>query len=206
MKKQAGFTLVELLLAATFFAYILIFVTAAFVQINRAYNRGITVKRVHESTRQNIQDIARTIQSAQYGNSIINTDTDGLGPNYLCIGDVRYVWYEFDGTPPVTPPPFYLLKDTSFANCSDPVSGDEIDLLDNRLAVQDLCVYQIGLSIAYGIRLTISVDEPNSTFLDSGSPPVCGDSSPSSQAQCNVLIGDQYCNVATLDTVVTIRR
>lgn len=203
MKRQVGFTLVELLLAAAFFGFILMFATAGFVQVNRAYNKGITVKRVHESTRQIIQDIARTIQSAQYssvGSSVEIIDTGGLGPNYLCVGKVRYIWKEWDGNPK----DYYLVKDVSFANCDEalvtPFFGlfsEETEMLDKRLAVQNLSVSRLGSTIAYKLSLTISVDEAGgSGFISTGG----------SSASCNVLQGDQFCDVATLETIVTLRR
>lgn len=208
MKRQAGFTLIELLLAAAFFAFILMFATAAFIQVNRSYNKGITVKRVHESTRQIVQDIARTIQSAPLnvsGGSVQVSGSGGLGPNYVCVSDeVRYIWNELD-LDPASPNPgkqdFYLLKDTTFANCDEAVGpgGDEIDMLDDRLAVVNLEVNPVGTTLAYEISLSVSVYEaPSGGFLDD-----IADTQ--GTAACNIVNGDQFCDVASLTTVVTLR-
>src|SRR5690554_8236963 len=59
--RQSGFTLVELLLATALFSFILLFVTTGFIQINRAYNKGITVKRMHQSAREIIDELSRAL-------------------------------------------------------------------------------------------------------------------------------------------------
>lgn len=200
-RHQAGFTLVELLLAAAFFGFVLMFATFAFIQVNRSYNKGITVKRVHESTRQIMQDISRSVQSAASRSAAglavdVIPNPPGGGPNYLCVGQTRYIWYVYGAMPT---PPFYLMKDTSFGVCDEAVApgGEELDMLDKRLAVQDLQVTQLGTTSSYRITLTISIDEPSGGGLLS---------SPGSGASCNVVNGDQFCDVATLETVVTLRQ
>lgn len=193
MKQQRGFTLVELMIAAAFLGFIVTFATVAFVQINQAYNRGITVKRTQESTRDIIQEIATTIQAADYsdtGTSVVVIDT-GTGPNYLCVGNVRYIWMEGVGQP------FSLKKDFSFGVCNDgSLGGDEADLLNPNLAIQELEVKQLASSIAFQINLIVSVNESDVQFLTGSG----------AAAQCNVLNGDQYCDIASLTTVVTLRR
>ena len=48
---QSGFTMVELLLAMAFFSFILVFFSFGFIQVNRTFQKGVTIKRVTETGR-----------------------------------------------------------------------------------------------------------------------------------------------------------
>lgn len=199
MKKQSGFTLVELLIAAAFLAFIIMFATLAYVQINRTFNRGITVKRTQESTRDIIQDISGSIQATSYSSTGASVQFAGTGDGgqAVCLDDIRYIWYEGPRNGYSPEPESSIYKDLSFPNgCSEDRDGNETAMLDPKLMIQDLNVASILSSIAFKIDLIVSINE-NTPDLLSGS---------GATAKCNVLNGDQYCAVASLSTVVTLRR
>lgn len=204
--KQRGFTLIELLLATAMFSFILLFVTAAFVQVNRAYIKGITVKRTQETARAVIQEISRAVSTATSSSSstdsVINVNDSGANKR-LCVGDLRYGWNE--GFRPSGPPngrekfnngnDFALVR--SGGVCSDPFTeSSSVELIDERLTVQDIKITPVIADSVYNICVVISGNASDLTVVGScDSPP-----------QCNVISGDAYCAVARLETTVTLRR
>lgn len=62
VKKQSGFTVVELMIATTVFSIILVVCTAAIIQISRLYYKSITASRTQEAARSIIEEISQGIQ------------------------------------------------------------------------------------------------------------------------------------------------
>jgi prepilin-type N-terminal cleavage/methylation domain-containing protein len=60
--KQAGFTLLELLIATTVFSVILLLAATAMIQIGRTYYKGNQQTRVQETARDMIEQISKDIQ------------------------------------------------------------------------------------------------------------------------------------------------
>ncbi len=86
--QQAGFTIVELLIASAVFSVVLLLCAAAMLQIGRIYYKGVTTIRTQETARNIIEDISRGIQFA--GGDII-VQTVPRGDRYVvCVGDARY--------------------------------------------------------------------------------------------------------------------
>lgn len=210
--KQRGFTLIELLLATAMFSFILLFVTAAFVQVSRAYNKGITVKRTQETARAVTQELVRAIGTSTSGTS--NTDAniifdDSGSRKRLCVGtNLRFAWNEgFRGS---TGPGREGYSDTnrdfamvrtagSTANCSDGVTeADSVELIDPRLTIRDIDINQRG-SI-----YTLCVMVSSNTSGDFSNP--SGTISCTNPPNCNPASGDTYCDIARLETTVTLRR
>jgi len=206
---KRGFTLIELLLATAMFSFILLFVTAAFVQVSRAYNKGITVKRTQETARAVVQELTRAIgtatSSSSSTDSVINVN-DGAGNKRLCVGGLRYGWNE--GFRPNGPPggrekfsgsgnvDFALVRSTGV--CGGPFSQSaSVELIDQRLTVRDIKITPVISDSVYNICVVIS----GNTAGDLTGGSTC-DNPPS----CNVINGDTYCDVARLETTVTLRR
>jgi len=63
--RNAGFTLVELMLAMAFFGSVLIIATLLFTQTLNIYNKGMTVKQMSQVGRTLIEDITRIVNSGQ---------------------------------------------------------------------------------------------------------------------------------------------
>lgn len=183
MKPAKGFTLVELLLSTALFSFVLLFVTASFVQINRAYNKGITIKRVHESTRLIMADMSRTISSA-------SSNAFDYSADCILAGGTRYKWQTVTGGGSAGN--WYLIKDRKTA-CSDAGSATAsgtVNMLDPKIIVHSISLTQLGTTNTY--RLTIELGSRRDD--GSGAP----------GATCN-QIQDAYCDRATLNTVLTLR-
>ncbi len=207
MIRQKGFTLVELLLSMAFFSFILLFVVTGFIQINRAYTRGITTKEVQTSTRDVMDEISKAIR---------DSEAVTVTSNSLCIGSLHYVW---NMTPSGPPSP----GDISFAdvgteyvtivrtnepgrNCGDapnknPGTGSTTTLLPENLMIQNLSITNVPGSNSYRISVTVSTD--GREFPGDFDPADNG--AWGADAKCAVKTGDQFCFVARLDTVVTTR-
>ncbi len=92
---KKGFTLIELMLAMSFVAALLIAVAMTVIQIAAIYNRGITLKDVNQVGRAISTDIQRTIASGSAFNI-----APGAGSRYivqdwggrLCLGQYSYIW------------------------------------------------------------------------------------------------------------------
>ncbi len=86
--KQNGFTLIELMLAMVFVAFILVFISLTLVQMFRTYDKGNSMKQVNQAGRSVVEDISQAVRSQLPAN--INTNAVGVG--VLCIDSVMYVW------------------------------------------------------------------------------------------------------------------
>lgn len=201
---KKGFTLVELLLATAMFSFILLFVTFAIVQVSRAYNKGITVKKTQETARAVMQEMTRAISTATSGSS--GTDAvikfSNTTPRRLCVGDLRFGWNE--GFRPSGPgretysngQDFALTRSDSGACNDDFDQSQSIELIDERLTVQDISIQEVLSGSVYNLCVVITVN--NASDVTAGD---CNN-----EPRCNVLSGDTYCDVARLQTTVTLRR
>lgn len=89
---QRGFTIVELMFAMIFIAFILLFTTISVIQIVQQYNRGIELKAISQSGRTITEMIARDIAAS--GAVALNGSESGVG--MLCMSGVVYAWNGID--------------------------------------------------------------------------------------------------------------
>ena len=210
-QSSKGFTLVELMLATTFFSFVMLFTVLGFMQINRTYHRGVLQKDIQNATRVVVEDIADQIRSASAGSISVERVTDGDSNYRLCIGSVRYGFsqhigttssdntfhYEIFNTPPPDNSVMFLARDPDPSHaCDSPIdrfSAGTVSLLDLNLLVQYIDLEQIGTTNTYRLTVVISTDDLTDfeTFgLD---------------AKCRVGASDQFCFVSKLETAITTR-
>lgn len=194
---QKGFTLVELLLATALFSFILLFVTAGFVQVNRAYNKGITVKRMHETARYIADQFSRTIINASSSTNLVITSSPPDVANILCIpNDLIYQWHEGYIDYDVNDDFFSLASSSADGSCTpigntvahSSLSNDE-SITDPLVAVKNIDVNYQPASNTYEIIIELATNKPDS-FTN---PQICEPDDP-------------YCDFVTLRTVVGVRR
>jgi prepilin-type N-terminal cleavage/methylation domain-containing protein len=184
-QKQHGFTLVELLLAMAFFSFILLFVTTGFIMVNRAYNKGLTVKLVQDEGRRTMETLTREIRS---------TSSEGISTAADCAelnGNI-YIWSErIDGsTDPKKP---YRLQKIEGTTCSNR-SGTAVDMLNDRIGVQSLSITEPDANGLVYIDLVLSTSDTD--LLDSNT---------GSSTACELGNGEQYCDVVHMETIVSPR-
>ncbi len=91
VKRTAGFTLIELMLAMTFISILLLAIAMTIIQIGTIYNRGMTLKEVNQASRDIADDLRRTVAAGE--SFTLDTDyvTNSAGGR-LCNGVYSYVW------------------------------------------------------------------------------------------------------------------
>lgn len=182
---EKGFTLIELMLAMTFFSFILLFVTTGFIIVNRAYNKGLTVKLVQDEGRGLIEELTREIRTA--GDSGVNVGTSD------CISVNGTMYYL--NKPINTDPPYRLYKLQTGITCDtyDPVQTDGEDVLEERVGVQYIEASDISGTGVYSIKIVLSTMEED-LIVTTGQ-----------DAECTTGSGSQYCDIVTMTTVVSTR-
>jgi type II secretory pathway pseudopilin PulG len=95
-KRQQGFTIIELMLAMTFIAFLLLAIALTIIQIGAIYNKGTTFKEINQTSRDLNDDLDRTINAA--GSVTLATDyvqtPNAANPvgGRLCLGSYSYIW------------------------------------------------------------------------------------------------------------------
>lgn len=201
--KDRGFTLVELMLAMALFSFILMFALSGFVHINRSYNKGLTVKRVHDASRIIMDQLTRSIVSSTGDLEFSYSPATSTNPSdayALCIpGEYKFRWFEGY---------VYQSIDTNdldnYSFASGPYDGNcnEIpstlgstnqkfsDMISLLVAVQDIRIEEINNG-TFSIEINLTSNNSNNDFSQ---PKSCPD------------LSDPYCDFVTLRTVVTQRR
>lgn len=124
VKQQQGFTLIELMIALAFVAFILIFSTTAVIQVMQTYNKGVAIKNINQAGRTTMEDMSRYLRTADPSAVKVGiVATHGRA----CFGDVSYVWnlynassninrYSATDTTPIT---FVRVEDKGGALCAE---------------------------------------------------------------------------------------
>lgn len=115
-KKQSGFTVVELMFAMVFIAFILIFTTLSIIELVRQYNRGVETKVINQSGRSIIDLMTRDI--ARSGSLSLHGSATGVG--MLCTDGAVYAWNGIDAPPPEASGP--LTRNTYITDKKVPIS------------------------------------------------------------------------------------
>lgn len=167
---QKGFTLIELMIASSLFAVILLVVSIGLLQIGRVYFKGITSAYTHEVTRNVIEDISEAIQLS--GEDVTNPIANNGAVQGFCVGPRRYSYQrgqlkdtgpgvrhalvvdvldECNGTGPgVTSP-------TQAQNINGTLTTNSRELVGENMRIANLVLtnlgggfYQITVRIVYG--------------------------------------------------------
>ena len=59
-----GFTIIELMIALTFIAFLLIFIVIMTMRITQMYSKGMTLKSINQSSRTIVEQMARDISAS----------------------------------------------------------------------------------------------------------------------------------------------
>lgn len=214
LNSQSGFTIIELLLALAFFSFILLFATAGFIQINRSYSKGLTVKQIHETGRNVIEDIARSIRLSDdirfdpspnqrrletaiacYGwNELLDSGTDreemaGGGPGTFILNFGRSEQDSCLGTP-------IERESESFLDRGGEHPREDPNTVYGGIVVVNLDISRVGQAVK--IDLTLASSDPEGDLINVSDP---------NNVQCrgSIVVGDQFCDTVRLTTTVTLR-
>ena len=208
-KNQAGFTMVELMIATLVFSTVLVILTSGVIYFTNTYYKGITLSTTQNTVRQITEDVSRAIQFGGDKGPILSGSNDVKA---LCIGNKRYTYVlnkQVQDTPNASQVYHALVVD-KVSTCDAPidqfdeknVAGSSVattqELMGNRMRLVDFSInstggadnlYQITVAVAYG-------DDDLFTKLSDGSP---------NYRQCANGPGSHFCGTATLVTSVQKR-
>jgi len=88
INKSSGFTIIELTLAMTFLAFVLVFSTTIIVQLTQTYTKGLTIKQINQAGRSVTDDLSRSLQVSSVG----TVNLDRVANGYICVGKSAYIW------------------------------------------------------------------------------------------------------------------
>lgn len=185
--KNKGFTIIELMIAATVFSTVLLILTYGILGIGRMYYKNITSSRTQEAARAVMDDLSNSIQFS--GSDILIVPGN---PMTVCSGTDKYVILL---NKPVVGSDHALWRDKTQEgvcapsgfdnNTSRELLGENMQLVDFDIDEQAGGLVNIRLSVAYG-------DEE---LLNRSTSPV----------SCQPGRGSTFCAVATLDTTAKRR-
>lgn len=196
---EQGFTLVELILATAFIAFILIFMLSTMLQVMSNYNKGLAVKQINQTARTVEDELSRLIQ---------NTDTTAINTSRIangrvCLGGVSYVWNIRNATTNQytngTPVKMVRVNDAGGALCGaglpavNPANASE--LLSGSIWVQQMNVVVSTNQKLADITISLSTSAPNHP---TGTDAVLG-------TICDGSKDSQYCAIATFTTTVATK-
>lgn len=90
-RSSRGFTIIELTLAMSFVALLLISVSMLSIQLTNQYSRGLTMKEVAQAGTEASNDIKRTMSQVQLQSTGIRTKAINNGGTVLCTGSYSYI-------------------------------------------------------------------------------------------------------------------
>ena len=201
-KRAKGFTLVELSLAITFLAFIVLFIVIVIMQMINIYNKSVSLSQMNQAGRQIMSDLNGGARFSA-AKPVRLTQTNG---GRLCLGGTSYIWNIGDPTVPANtfsgtnPPKLRLVrvKDSTGQYCADSSrqpslnSSDVTVLVGANVLVQD---FKISLNGSTGgIVNLVSVGLVLST-AGNGAPSTTG-----VNAKCGV--GNNFCAVARYNFII----
>jgi prepilin-type N-terminal cleavage/methylation domain-containing protein len=205
--RQAGFTIIELLVASSVFSVILLLSATAMIQIGKTYYKGITEARTQETARDILSGIS---QAVQFSGGDIATITPNSNTKGFCIGSTRYSYIPgklYAKTP--TGHAFVMDSDCSSKKAQDLDSGglaaNSTELLgvnmrlDNNPVVSAIAatpgLYSVNVTVLYGDDDLIQNGDGSTPYNSTNTPHNC----------LPTTKGGQFCAMSELDTVVKKR-
>lgn len=200
MKKQSGFTLVEVLLAMAIFSFMLLIVVSGFLLVVRQYESVVAMRKAQQNVRYAGDDLSREFRRASnVPGSIVVTPTADPNLKTICIkkGGASS-FYQVDASGSLNR---YDYPSGSVCNSSGtphPVTGSDTYVV-RLVAASNVVVNPAGVGAGNGPdgNLSVTLDIKVSTFDKTRLDP----------ATLNCLPGPSisFCAVAALSTTVEAR-
>jgi prepilin-type N-terminal cleavage/methylation domain-containing protein len=170
IRKQAGFTIIELLIATSVFSFVLMIFLASFIKIGDMFYKGVNMANTQEAARSVLDNISNDVRFSKGAPHYVAPDATGVG--YFCVGLHRYKFMlgKQVGDPGT---PFGLLREniSGGGGCPSPstlAGSSPTELLNNRMQLNrmnlscttSVCSVSI-LIVFYGSDSSVLV--PNAT-------------------------------------------
>lgn len=199
-KNPAGFTVIELLLAMTGIAFLLLFVVFAIMHTLGLYSKGVSIRQINQAGRQVSDEIVRAIRYSST-QPVVRADI-----NRLCVNGVAYIWNTMGATTNRYSTDAAGTTSLVFVSASGgtycegatppmPTKTTSKPLLSSLAVVRELSVAQIGSTPLYDIKLVLSTAPSNEPSYDSAA----------GTYSCSAQFG-QYCAFGEFTTSVYARK
>ncbi len=197
-RSMKGFTVIELLLAMSGIAFVLLFVVFAIMHTTNLYTKGIAIRQISQAGRQITDDISRAIR---YGSDPIILPTQ----NRVCAGGKSYIWntpgtvWQNKLAPPLNTAVGFVVVDGVY--CTPPPGGNDVpasarEMIGNVVAVQAITVKKnVTTSRIYDISVILATSGNNGPQVDPATGNIIG---------CDPVFG-QYCAFGDFTTQVYAR-
>ncbi len=228
LEGEAGFTIVELMIATLIFTIILVVVTVGVLSFTKGYYKGLNSSATQTRARSLLSSIAQGIQYAGGANQVTKTSAGGGQYGCIKVGNVSYNYYlgrAVDGTAGN----YGVYATTNGSDNCDATSGTYNPLADTagrellsphmRLTNIDATnpstnpsgVGTVEVGVAYGdtdllCSTNIGASSPggcNSTV--DFSTPMYANNANGKNAICKSSVGSQFCAVTHLNTTIQPR-
>ncbi|HEX8183046.1 MAG TPA: prepilin-type N-terminal cleavage/methylation domain-containing protein [Candidatus Saccharimonadales bacterium] len=219
--RQAGFTIIELLIATSVFSVMLIVITAAVLQFSRQYYKGVISSSTQATTRALIDEVNRSLQFNGSSFSKFGTN-DGY-----CIGAKRYS-YKLnqqvidDGPNAAAHQSYHALVTDTFSGCNTgtpPLSlaaanfpgtvENPRELLGERMRLLKFDIVEVNDMYTVTVRVAYGDDDllcsPSTTGDCTNPNSLAGVNNNMSDLTCRSTIGSQFCAVSELTTTTRKR-
>jgi len=182
-KREAGFTIVELMIATTVFSVILLLCTFGIIQIGKSYYKGATLVRTQNASRDIIDNVSQAIQYGTTPPSVVTTPS-----GQFCVGNTLYI-YNVNVKVTGSAHGFQILN-----NCNPALATVNKELLGENMRLTRFTIsnspagdYTIMVKVTYGDDEQINLTVPQTA-------PEYGN--------CKGGVGDQFCASSELQTTV----
>ncbi|MDQ3065270.1 MAG: prepilin-type N-terminal cleavage/methylation domain-containing protein [bacterium] len=204
LNSQAGFTIVELMIATAVFSIVLMVCSFAIIHVGKMYYKGVLTNRTQDTARRLVDDVASSVQFGikaedpaifrRTGSGVIN----GVNVESLCVGNIRYTFSRRN-----------YLGEIRHVVWRDQVTTQSCGLLDltadipspngqemlgaNMRVPEGITANPSGQ--LWNISLVVSYGDSTDLFVDPVNPIICK----------GVTAGGQFCAVSRFSTSVTKR-
>ena len=194
-----GFTVIELLLAMTGIAFVLIFIVFAVMHATNLYTKGIAIRQINQAGRQITEDISQAIRYSTSPQIV-------SGKNRICAGGKAYIWNSDDvawrNKDDTGKEVGFVIVD-GVALCTAPAVNDipsatAREAIGNVVKLQSITVSRpIATSAIYDVSVILSTsgsNEPNKSLVGGVT-----------KYECDPVFG-QYCAFGDFSTHVYARK
>jgi len=177
--KQAGFTLIEVMLAMAILTFMLLVVSLAYINIARLYNASTAARNVQQNNRFAMEQMSRVARTSK---SVIFSDPDSNGSlTAICFVSSKTLFYVVDGA----------LRQAKVTDCSQRPDQNYQTLTAPGISVARLEADNLSDTITIRLWMASRVDLLNTAASDG--------------LQCKSGAGAEFCAINKLTTTVELR-
>jgi len=208
---QAGFTIVELMVATMVSAVVVLVITFGIVHFTSDYYRGVNSSATQAATQNAIDAITQSIQF----NATDTSSTNGT-EGFFCAGSKEFI-YTLGKQPNASVHGLYEFNRPA-GNCAmpSPVPTTGTELLDSHMRLADISLQKIGTTTTWSLTIRVAYGDPDLLCSPHQGSSTGGCASgaanyaasavvAANDLQCKTRVGSQFCSVSALSTAIEQR-